>query len=119
MAEGEGDGEELPEAASNAREALVASINEGRPALMDSEECGLIVGTIGDGEDFLIRPYRAEFTETKEGYSVMDGWPWQVGIIIPRNEAPSRRASILKSLRAAIEMANTPEQSGYPSGLAA
>jgi hypothetical protein len=102
-----------------ATEALVASIDAGRPALLSSEECGLIVGYVDDGEQFLVRPYSAEFTQQKEGYVPMATWPWEVGIIGPKAAPPPRRESVIGSLRTAVALANTPNVGDYACGFAA
>jgi len=108
--------ETIPEGVAQAREAIVSSINGGRPVLLSSEECGLITGYTGNGKGFLVRPYSAEFAAQKVGYSPMKEWPWQVGIIGPKGHAPTRKLSIIKSLEAAIEMANTEYYGDYASG---
>lgn len=112
-------GDELPDGVAEAQAALVATIDEGKPALLSSEECGLIVGYVNDGQRFLIRPYSAEFTSQKQGYATMTQWPWAVGILSAKGEPPSRWESVRQSLAAAIEMAHTPSYGNYTSGFAA
>jgi len=105
-----------PEQMREVRMAILASIDQGRPVLLSSEECGLIVGYLDSGRDFLIRPYSAEYTDQKIGYVSMKEWPWEVGIIGRKGQRPPRKTSIVKSLHAAIEMANTGHYGDYPSG---
>ena len=49
----------------------------------------------------------------------MEQWPYSVGVIGAKGQVPSRRESIVKSLHAALEMANTDHYGEYASGFAA
>ena len=114
-------GKEAPttDAITEARIAIVASINAGRPVLYGGNECSLIVGYLDEGKTLFMRAYSAEFSDTKEGYVEMKDWPWDFGILSEKTTPPARRESIIKSLQSAIEMANTPKYDNYFSGFKA
>ena len=108
-----------PQEVKEAREAVVQSINDGHPVLaidlIDVPDWGVIVGYSDDGEKFLCRTY---FDKTEE-YSRAEKWPWVVEVIGKKGKAPDRKESLLRSLRIAIDIANTEKYEDYASGFSA
>lgn len=108
------DGQPVAEGIARAEKAITASIDQGRPALMGSEECSLIVGYTTDGRR-LIRRYGPK----KDGYEPTDKWPWEVGILERKGPPPPRQQAVIASLRTAVMLAKTPKFDTYASGFAA
>jgi len=108
------------------RKGIIESIDRGIPVLYNREESSLIVGYIDGGEDFLILPWSSiGMWKTGDEYLKMeDRWPWGIELIRPKAQKPRRMISIVASLRAALEIANTPiyrneidgKSSDLPSG---
>ncbi len=100
-----------------ARRAVVASIDRGRPVLMDEEETGLVVGYTGGGEGLLVRePY----SNRGDAPVPLREWPWGFALVEKPPQKPSRQG-ILQSLHVALRMAHTQQrlQHGYACGFAA
>ena len=97
-----------------AHASAVASIDDGRPVLLSSEECGLIVGYAESGE-WLVRQYAAK----DDGYVLSADWPWDLGILRPRNGRPERFESAVHALSTAVMLAHTVSFGPYASGFAA
>jgi len=97
------------------RDAILESIDDGVPVLYGSEEESLIVGYRNGGKELLLRPYMAR----KDGYSPMRRWPWSVGILKKRREAPDRRETIIHSFEVAVMLANAERFGEYASGFEA
>ena len=107
------------QAIARAKQATMQLIDQGRPVLYGSEECGIIVGYTNGGEQLLVRPYGAKL----DGYVQMKGWPWGVQKLVRGKPAPPRREIVLQSLTRAVEVANTSSYGDdrivYASGFAA
>jgi hypothetical protein len=102
-----------------AKEAVVQSVESGRPALTEEEETGLAMGYVGGGEHLLVRdPYSNKGDEP----AVLEGdWPgWGMTTIGNLPSAPTREG-VTKSLETAVMLARTDELLGnsYTSGFAA
>ena len=106
-------GEADDAARERAAEAARESINRGVPAIASSEEESLIVGYEDEGRTLLLRPY----CSWDPGYTPMEGWPWMVMVLRRQDEAPDRRASIVRSLRQAVAMAHAERAPGHGEGL--
>ena len=101
-----------------ARRAVVRSIDAGRPALLASEECGLIVGYAKGGQELLCR----EYSPGKDGYAAMKNWPWTVAVFGAKRAAKERKAGVRESLGLAVALYNAPdlpEAGKYAGGLKA
>ncbi len=107
--------EDRAEEARKVREVIVESIDRGVPVMYSSEEESLIVGYADGGKELLLRPYAAR----RDGYQAMKRWPWSVGILKKKAEAPDRRQGIMRSLEIAREVANAERFGPYASGFAA
>jgi hypothetical protein len=93
-----------------AREAVVASIGQGIPALYEHEESSLIVGYTG--EALLLRQYAAR----EPGYVPMRAWPWRVGLVSPAGERPAAPGTLRAALELAAQLFETPAVGGYACG---
>lgn len=80
-----------------------------------SEEATLITGYFKGGEKWLCRPYSA----FEPGYAEFKGWPWGFSFLKPGTPSVNRKESLVRSLRIALELANTDAFSSYTSGFAA
>ena len=110
------DGEQRVE---RAREAVVASIDRGVPALYRHEEESLVVGYAEGGERVLLRgnhKHEAGYEE-KPLAELLSSWAG-MGVLEP-GDAQSREAAIERSLELAVELADTPAFDRYASGFAA
>jgi hypothetical protein len=100
-----------------ARSAIAASIDRGVPAQYGSEEDGIIVGYLQDGEAWICyHPLhdagRATFVET--------AWPWGIAVYTARKRTrPARRELAAGALQQAIAMAEAREAGDYHVGFAA
>jgi len=102
-----------------ARQAVVQAVDSGRPALLASEECGLIVGYAKGGQELLCREYHAG---GKEGYTAMKNWPWTVAVFGQKRATKERSGLVRESLGRAIALYNAPdmpEPKKYAEGLKA
>lgn len=91
---------------------VTKSIDRGWPALYEVEDAGLCVGYTKGCEKFITRTYfdkEGEYTETGR-------WPWILSVIVAREEPLGRKEAVVRSLKSAIEQAETPEFNGYWSG---
>ena len=108
-----------PEEVKKLRDAVVKSIDDGRPVvaidLIGSPDWGAIVGYSEGGEEFICRTY---YDKTEE-YSRAQKWPWVTMIIDQKKDTPPRRESVLQSLKIAQEIANTEKYDDYASGFSA
>ena len=108
---------EEKEKVSEARRAVVESINRGVPVQYGNEEDGLIVGYQKGGEEWIcLHPWRDEgrktFVETK--------WPWGIAVFTERKaKALSRRELAPAALQQAVEMAREDESGVYFVGFKA
>lgn len=98
-------------------EAIAMHIDTGQPALMGSEETGLIVGYVNDddGKKLLIRePYSNKADEPE----VLKGWPWGFAVI---TKAPRKMDEkvLAGSLERAAKLAHTKKVGKYACGFAA
>ena len=109
-----------PGAMARARRAIVASIDQGRPALYYDGESNLIMGYRDEGKVLICKPYPGG-----DGYKEMTslrgmlGDVWFVQIISEQGEQPNWRDSVAKSLQTAVMLARTPAFGTYASGFAA
>ena len=88
-------------------------MNDGRPALTQSEEASLVVGYEEGGKKLLLRRYATQ----DPGYVPMKQWPWGFSIIGSRKDAvPDRRGQVVESLRLAVKMPAMEECEGYWCG---
>lgn len=101
-----------------AKEAVVASIDKGKPVLTNDEETGLAVGYAKGGEDLLLRdPY----SKKGDAPTVLGDWPgWGFSVITKLPHKPGLE-SLVESLEVAVKLAHTEELLGnsYASGFAA
>lgn len=98
------------------KKAVVASIDSGRPVLMDEEETGLVVGFTDGGKDLLVRdPY----SNKGDAPTQLEEWPWDFAVIAKTPHRASRD-SIVDSLNVAVRMAHVEERlgNGYACGFA-
>lgn len=108
-----------PAALEKASQAVVLSIDSGRPVLTEDEESGLAVGYIDSGRNLLVRdPYSGK----GDIPSVLGKkWPgWGMTTIVNLPSALGREA-VIESLSTAVKLARTEELlgNGYASGFAA
>ena len=107
------------QAVRRAREAVVSSIDQGRPVialdLRESVDWGAIVGYEEGGKQFLCRTYY----ENADDYAPAENWPWSMCIIGEKHSPPDRKERILKSFEIAVEMAETETFGEYASGFGA
>lgn len=112
--------EDSPGAMARARRAIVASIDQGRPALYCDGESNLIMGYRDAGGVFICKPYPGG-----KGYKEMTslrgmlGDAWFVQVVSDKGEQPAWRDSVVKSLQTAVMLARTPAFGNYASGFAA
>jgi len=105
-----------PETVAAARQAVVASVDRGVPALAMEEETGLAVGYVGGGEEILVRhPYSRQGEGVEK---LIEDHAWTFGVVVRPPDRPSRKA-LLRSLEAAVELAHTGRFSAYASGFGA
>jgi len=101
------------------REAIVKSIEAGKPVVaMDLDggmDWGVIAGYLDGGKKLLCRTYERRGEE----YSPQQKWPWLVWVLERKAKPPDRKATIVGSLRQAVDLANTPKYDRYISGFAA
>lgn len=91
---------------------VTQSIGRGWPVLYSVEDDALCVGYTKGCEKFITRTYfdkDGEYTET-------DRWPWIFSVIVARDKPLDRKQVVVRSLKSAIEQAETPEFGGYWSG---
>jgi hypothetical protein len=96
------------------KRAVVASVDAGRPVLMDEEETGLVVGYFDGGEELLVRePYSIMGDEP----TALSQWPWNFGVLVRLPVTPSLK-SVAKSLAVAVELsrAEAPIGNDYACG---
>ncbi len=96
-----------------ARAAIIASIERGVPVLYEEEESSLIVGYTT--ESLLLRGYNAR----EPGYTLMEKWPWRIGIASAKLGRPDARAVLEDSLELATELFETDTVGRYRCGRAA
>ena len=108
-----------------ARKAVRDSIDAGMPALMDSEECGVLAGyePVGKGNPTgwlrLPGPLGPPPKDAPYVHAVKH-LPWQVRVISRSDAGPvERRQSVVWSLKTAVRNAHTPDHKGYTMGFAA
>ena len=100
-----------------ARQAVVDSIERGIPAQYGCEEDGVIIGYLGDGDEWIcLHPAhdggKKTFVETQ--------WPWGLTLFTEwRASEPDRRKLIIQSLKQALNMAHTGEVEKYFIGYGA
>ena len=101
------------------REAVVRSIDEGRPVvainLIRSDDWGVITGYADNGNTFLCRTY----FDSGEEYAEADRWPWITVFIGERKKPPARKQLLKGSLELAVKLAKTRRFDKYLSGFAA
>jgi hypothetical protein len=104
--------------AKTVRRAVVESIDQGAPVLMEEEETGLIVGYEGDGERFLVREPYSKRGELPKVVKNPQAWGFGVAEKLPKKPG---REGVVRSLEVAVELAHTNELLGeaYASGFAA
>jgi hypothetical protein len=105
-----------PETIAQAREAVMESINGGRPAIYATEEHSLLVGYRDSGRIFVIRDY---MNMREPGYTEKEALPWAVLVLGKKTVAPDRRDALIGSLKRGLELANTRAFDNYASGFAA
>jgi len=112
-----GDKED-PEVAERYRQIVTASIGRGRPVLM--RNCGLIVGYSDSGSVLLVRHCHL-YAKDGDRVELRNLRDEGLRVVMETGDAPPRRASILASLRFAVEHARTErwEDQDYLCGLAA
>jgi hypothetical protein len=110
-------GDDDPAKVERRRAAMVESIDQGRPVLYVFEECGVIVGYEDNGKRFLYQTY----FDMKDQPGVLEKWSWASATIIgqPKRDPMSRREKLVRSLKIAQEIANTPSYGNYASGFKA
>jgi hypothetical protein len=107
-----------------ARAAVVASIDEGMPAIAASEESSLILG-YREGGAILLR--RQTWEDDKQPAGEWKDTPWGFQLFKPRAVKPDRAVLVRESLGRAVEIATLTESgvtagkpnSGYDAGLPA
>ncbi len=105
-----------PETVAAARQAIVASVNRGVPALAIEEETGLAIGYVGGGEAILVRhPYSRRGEEAEK---LDERHAWGIGIVHRPPSRPSP-AALLRSLEVAVELADGRRYGAYTSGFGA
>jgi hypothetical protein len=108
-----------PRKVKKATQAVVRSIDSGRPAITVDEEEGLAVGYVDGGDRLLVRdPYSDRGDAPEELPHDWQGWGMTTISKLP--SAPTRDA-VVASLRTATNLATTTELLGksYASGFAA
>ena len=110
---------EKPEEVQKVREAVVSSIDKGRPVvainLIRSDDWGVITGYADNGNTFLCRTY----FDSGEEYAEADRWPWITVVIGERKKPPARKQLLKGSLELAVKLAKTRNFKNYLSGFAA
>lgn len=104
------------EGVARTKVAVKQSIDGGLPAVYGREEDGLIIGYQNGGEEWVcIHPYRAS-----EGPFIEGEWPWGVAVFKEKRvPAPDARECALRSLRLAVELAETRQVEQYACGFEA
>jgi len=103
------------EAEETRRKALVESIDRGRPALHQPEECGIIVGYEDEGKRFLHRRYQS----LDDDYEILQEFgrdPGSADVIGDKQDTPPRREALIQSLERVVSLAKTSMQKAYASG---
>jgi len=97
------------------RAAIVQSIDRGVPVVaMDLQggmDWGVVAGYVDGGKKLLCA--------AKGQYSPAKKWPWLVVVIGDKEKEPDRRENFIRSLKLAVELANTEKYDDYASGFAA
>ena len=105
-----------PEEAERARQAIVASIGRGVPAvglgLRSGADWGVIAGYGDDGKMLLCRTYYDE----GEGYSKAAKWPSAVVVIGEKTGPPDWRTVAAASLETAVKVVEAQGSGDCPSG---
>lgn len=108
-----------PDEVEKARQAIVKSIDQGYPVLaLDLAVCaewGVISGYKNDGNELLCRTY----FDQMEDYRKAEKWPWGLYFITVKQNPPSKKDNVLKSLEIAGQIARTEKSDGYFCGFAA
>jgi len=108
-----------PRKIKEAKQAVVRSIDGGRPAITVDEEEGLAVGYVDGGEQLLVRdPYSDKGDPPEELASDWAGWGMAIVSKLP---LALTRDAVIASLRTATMLATTREllDKSYASGFAA
>jgi len=105
------------EKVSEARKAVVASIDSGIPVQYGSEEDGIIVGYRKSGEEWICyHPMRDGGKKT----FVETNWPWGIAVFGPAKEqVPAKRDLAVGALEQAVHMAGAEEAEAYFVGFKA
>jgi hypothetical protein len=99
--------ENNPAVQEQARRAVVAAVDRGRPALLASEETGLLVGYAKGGQELLCREY---YTVGKpDGYTAMEKWPWTIAVFGERHATKDRPSLVRESLGRAVALYSAPD----------
>lgn len=99
---------------------IVASIDKGRPALARSEETGLIVGYVGQGNCRQL-VFREPYSNKGDAPEVLEDWPWEVVLFRGGPRQPNQ-ATLVDSLKQGVMLAQisrTGENGEYACGFAA
>ena len=92
------------------RQAVVKSIQAGRPVLYSGEECSITVGYRDKARKLICRMYAAG----EDGYAETEVLPWSFGFVRNDPACLERREALTESLRAAVLLAQTPEMGAHP-----
>lgn len=101
-----------------ARRALVESIDGGRPVFHQWEEQSLVVGYKNEAHELLMRLYAAN----EPGYrtvkldEIVSDWGGFGVLRKKEGSAPARRATLIRSLELALELAHAPSFDKHTSG---
>jgi hypothetical protein len=98
-------------------DAVVSSIDDGKPVLTAEEETGIVVGYEKNGKQLLMRnPYSSRGDKPR----VLKNWPWRFGILVQLPKQPSIEC-ITRSLETAVMLAHNQQllEDVYASGFTA
>lgn len=105
-----------PDEMKKVREAVVESIDKGKPAvaidLVNVPDWGVIIGYADGGKDFLCKSYYDKAARPALALK----WPWAIMLIGEKGVAPDRKQSLIKSLEIAEMLAVTENFDKYASG---